>query len=876
LQPAALNYIKPIYIITDPISGKLSLFCRLLTGLPEVSADPPNLSVVPRAPISRVVRLLPLLILPVPVLGAEAPLDPAGLEFFEKKIRPVLISKCYDCHSEEDGSTKGELALDTRESSREGGSRGPAVVPGNPEESLLIRAIRYSNAQFAMPPKKLGGKLPPEVIADFEEWIRIGAPDPRRKAVKVAVSTEPAKKLDVDKAREFWAFQVPKAVPPPRVKNRDWPRTEIDRFVLAGIEAKGLQPVEDADRTVLLRRLSYDLTGLPPSAELVAAFAQDHSPRALETVVDRLLESPRFGERWGRFWLDAARFGESSGKDRNITYPYAWRYRDYVISAFNADKPYDEFIREQIAGDLLPARDSAARDEHLVATGFLAVGPKGHNETRPKNFKWDIVDDQIDVTSRAVLGVTASCARCHDHKFDPIPTRDYHALAGIFASTETRYGTIGGGGNRRPGLLVALSGAPELPLQFINRRAADVAGQAAGNAAPAPSASSAEPAASAEKPGAENAAPAKPAEAGAPPAPTMNGNAALRVPAHGAYAMGVRDAEAIEDSPVYARGDLGSPGEVVPRGFIQVLTYGEAPRIAANESGRLQLAEWLTEPRNPLTARVFVNRVWQHLFGEGIVRTADNFGKTGALPTNQELLDYLAVRFVSEGWSVKRLIRSLVLSRVYQLSSRIEENNYAVDPDNITLWRSSPRRLDAEAIRDSILTASGHLDLEPPHGSLVAELGDGYIGRSIKDYEFNVESVKRSIYLPIVRDVVPEALSVFDFAEPNLVTARRESTNVPAQALFLMNSPFVFKEAEATARRLLAAGGSEDDRIDQAFQSVLIRASTEADRTRVKEFLSRQTEKLTAENDAQRSPQEAAWTLFVQALFAGAEFRYLQ
>jgi hypothetical protein len=435
-------------------------------------------------------------------------------------------------------------------------------------------------------------------------------------------------------------------------------------------------------------------------------------------------------------------------------------------------------------------------------------------------------------------------------------------------------------------LLVALAGAPELPLQF-NRRARNA------NAANAPAAGST-PESTAEAVPAETT-PAK-SSSGTPqvtaqpvpvattnPAPDPNATMKPGLDetqgalAKGPYAMGVREATPIVDSPIYARGELGSPGEVVPRGFLQVLTYGAATPIPADHSGRLELADWLTDPRNPLTARVFVNRVWQHLLGEGLVRTADNFGKTGALPANQELLDYLAVRFVAEGWSVKQLIRSIVVSRVYQLSSAIDEHNYTVDPGNTLVWRATPRRLDAEQIRDSILVASGRLDLAPPHGSLVADLGNGYIGRTLKDHQFQVESAKRSVFLPIVRDLVPESLSLFDFAEPSLVVARRDSTNVPAQALFLMNNAFVLQESEAAAKRLLALTESDEGRIDAAFRTVFARPATDAERQRIGEFLRHQLASLPAAEAANAAtPTETAWALVVQALLASAEFRYLQ
>lgn len=369
-----------------------------------------------------------------PKVGASQQLAAEQVAFFEKKIRPALVTHCYKCHSAEGDKFKGGLLLDTREGIRKGGETGPAVVPGDLKASLLIQAIRYQDDNLKMPPKQ---KLPDDVIADLETWVRMEAPDPREGAAK-RVKTE----IDIEKGRQFWAFQPPKKFAPPSVKDTSWPRSAADRFLLAEMEAKGLKPVEEADRLTLLRRVYFDLIGLPPTPEEIDAFLKDETEQAFEKVVDKLLASKQFGERWGRHWLDVVRFAESSGKTANFAYPNAWRYRDYVIASFNADKPYDQFVREQLAGDLLPTRDDKQRAERFIATGFLAIGPKSHNERNPQQFNLDLVDEQIDATFVAFQGLTVACARCHDHKFDPIPTKDYYALAGIFRSTLTCYGTV--------------------------------------------------------------------------------------------------------------------------------------------------------------------------------------------------------------------------------------------------------------------------------------------------------------------------------------------------------------------------------------------------------------------------------------------------
>jgi hypothetical protein len=883
-----------------------------------------------------------------PAAPLDAPLDAQQVEFFEKNIRPVLVDKCYKCHSAESTKVKGGLLLDTRQGIRAGGDTGHAVVPGSVSESLLVKALHWEDKDLRMPPEKDGGKLPAEVIANFEKWIAMGAPDPRVSDTRLA-----KKEIDMAKARQSWAYQTPKAAPAPAVKDGAWPRTDVDRFVLAAQEAKGLHPVADADRLTLLRRVYFDLVGLPPSPAQIEAFVRDQTPGALATVVDELLAMPQFGERWGRHWLDTARFAESTGKERNFTFPEAWRYRDWVIDAVNDDKPYNRFIVEQLAGDLLPSRDSVERDAHLVATGFLAIGPKGLNEKNKEIFRMELVDDQIDTTSRAVLGLTVACARCHDHKFDPIPTKDYYALAGIFRSTTTFFGTGSANAKQnkngttlvalgpppvvdtpaaptvsepaspapaaptapaapeiaaRPEVPPALAGDPKKARRFAQLPAAKRAELMArfGKAA-APSA----PVVTQPAPPAIETAPAKPTQPALPPLLANNPAMAQRFASMPAaqrakllerlaqnpgatfgqgkrpgqpaapsspedagrpHAMAVVDG-AVGNAAILIRGEVDHRGETVPRGVISVLTTGTPPAMPAKSSGRLELAEWLTSPENPLTARVMVNRVWQHLFGEGLVRTADNFGSTGEAPSNPALLDSLAVQFMQDGWSVKRLVRSLVLSHTYQLSGATNAQAQAIDPDNRLLWRAAPRRLDAEAIRDAILAASGKIDLNPLHGSVVSKIGDGYIGRGIRPEAFNVNANYRSVYLPIVRDFVPEALDVFDFAEPSLVVPTRDVTNVPGQALYLLNNDFVRTQASALAKRVLETP-EPGQRITLAYQLTLSRPPTEAERARAEAFLA--DESLHAKHGLKGDANLLPWSTFCQALFASAEFRYLK
>jgi hypothetical protein len=822
----------------------------------------------------------------LPAIAALVP-DPNAapsadqLAFFEKSIRPVLVDKCYKCHSAKADKAKGGLLLDTREGIRVGGDSGHAVVPGDGKESLLIKALHWQDKDLRMPPEKEGGKLPDNVIADFEKWIAMGAPDPRDGSAQPVAK----KGIDLAKAKELWTFQTPKAAPAPAVKDTAWPRTDVDRFLLAAQEAKGLHPVADADRRTLLRRVYFDVIGLPPTPAQIEAFVQDKSPEALAKVVDALLASPQFGERWGRHWLDVARFAESTGRERNFTFPEAWRYRDYVIAALNADKPYDEFIREQVAGDLLPARDSVEKAEQLTATGFLAIGPKGLNEKNREQFRMDVIDEQIDATTRAVLGLTAACARCHDHKFDPVPQKEYYALAGIFRSTETYFGTAGTGSAKLA--QKNKNGTALLPLPGTEGTVAPAPAVVAASA-PSNDSQKAIDALLAKDPKRAARFASLSAEKKAQLLQKFKGGkrkgkgAAMEdvkpaVSPGAPKVMGVQEARPT-DCRLLVRGELSQPGDSVPRGFLTVLSEGGAPTIPAQASGRLELAQWLTSPTNPLTARVAVNRVWMQLFGDGLVRTADNFGATGEKPSNPELLDTLAVQFMRDGWSVKKLIRSLVLSRTYQLSSATNAKANEIDPDNRLLWRASPRRLNAEAIRDAMLAASGQLELAPFHGSVVANAGDGYIGKGLRPETFsNVTGNYRSVYLPIVRDFVPEALDIFDFAEPSLVVATRDVTNVPVQALYLLNNGFVRDQAAAMAKRIVATPLAHPQRIALAYQLALSRPPTDAERARAERYLLEEGRALLSAKSGQaEDAAQLSWSTFCQALFACAEFRYLK
>jgi Protein of unknown function (DUF1553)/Protein of unknown function (DUF1549)/Planctomycete cytochrome C/EF hand len=793
----------------------------------------------------------------VPVPSADehtqGPITPDQERFFEAKIRPVLATHCGKCHASTAEKLRGGLRVDSREGLRTGGDSGPAIVPGNPDESLLIQAIRYRDEELKMPPK---ARLSDAVVADFETWVKMGAPDPRTGPPAVAVRAP----VDPAKGKEFWSFRPPKMSVPPPVQRTGWPLGEIDRFILAALEARGLSPVAGADRSKLLRRATFDLTGLPPTPEEIDAFLADRSPDAFANAVDRLLAARSFGERWGRHWLDVARFAESSGKT-NFAYPQAWRYRDWVIASFNSDKPYDQFVREQVAGDLLPAEDDHRRADQLIATGFLAVGSKAHDAENHGQFVLDVIDEQIEATARAFLSLTIACARCHDHKLDPISQRDYYAISGIFRSTRTCSGTL-------PGVFPNFNASPLVELP---------AGAGAPSALP-------------RLPPGQRAAMEErlavlvrerdsipPGEANRDRLRRTNSLLAMvryRLAVDRpdgpprAFAMGALERDQVADSPLYARGELDQPGEVVPRGLIRVLC-AQTPAPIATGSGRRELAEWLASPANPLTARVIVNRAWLHLFGRGLVPTPDNFGVAGQPPSHPELLDNLAVEFMADGWSIKRLIRRIVLSRAYRLDSAHDPRNFEVDPDNALVWRMSPRRLDAEAIRDAVLFISGRLAPEAPLGSAVARTGEG-LALFIRTAGLDAADFHRSVYLPVIRDRLLEPLALFDFADPSVVTGERATTTGPAQALYFRNAPFVIRQAEALAERLRAVADDDPRRVDRAYRLTFARPPTDAERERALAFLREFAARTTAPD-----PTREALSAFCQALFAAAEFRYL-
>jgi cytochrome c553 len=860
-------------------------------------------------------QLAVLLLMPVPVVLGDAPRDRAAdFEWFETKVRPILVDHCYTCHSA-DTKPAGGLRVDDHHGLLAGGNSGAAVVPGDPAASLLLKRVNHKDPNRRMP--KEGQPLTDDEIAALARWIRDGAPWP---PVKIPASLGRSNEWYEPLKKEHWAWQPLTNPGLPAVSDRSWPRDQLDKFILLGLKKAGLEPVEDADRASLLRRVRFDLTGLPPTPAELDAFLKNEAPDSLVKLVDGLIASPQFGERWGQHWLDVARYADSTGPSRNIPYPHAWKYRDYVIDAVNADVPFDRFVTEQIAGDLLPASSSAERDRLLIATGFLALGVKDVNQRFKVRFVMDNVDDQIDAVSRSILGLTVTCARCHDHKFDPIPTSDYYALAGIFTSTDNCAGLrnkMGGGGldYYDPSMLVRLSGEGVAPReQDVRALEAKVAA-----AKKAWDAIRGTPKGLAKAP---NGLPVQRPYRLA--YEKLNGELlALTDPAaQGLAVHGARDATKISDTEVRIRGQAEKLGPRVARGFLTAFEVPGSPRVNPKQSGRLELAAWLTSSGNPLTPRVIVNRVWYHLFGLGIVSTLDNFGTSGDQPSNPELLDHLATRFIRDGWSIKRLVRAIVLSRAYRLSSKATPKHLVADPANALVWRHSPRRLDAAEMRDAMLAASGSLRPQRLRGSPIRELkmveirDNGPEARAI--LERADAYTERSVYLPLLRGITPRPLEAFDPVDQTLVTGRRQVTTVPGQALYLLNSSFVRRQALALAARLLDLTVMDEDRLRALYGAVLGRSPKAEDIDRCRAFLAdyqaaqhgleaaahaQPRVAIAAEPDVPmkprprpENPDEAdqtgepivepiiqasdarteAWLALAQALFGTAEFRYIK
>ncbi len=766
----------------------------------------------------------------------------AQTEFFENKVRPVLSKHCYKCHSAEATKVKGGLLLDARDGVLKGGDSGPAIVPGDAEKSLLIKSIRHTDPDLQMPPK--GEKLSDAQIADLVTWVKMGAPDPRS---GVASAKTPGSK-------DHWAFKL---VGRPNVpvssgsviSNQSGAAVSsitgslitenpIDAFILSKLDEQGMKPSPPADQRTLIRRVYFDLIGLPPSPQEVQAFLDDSSPEAFARVVDRLLAMPQYGERWGRHWLDVARYSDTKGEIKRLRdtplYPFAWTYRDYVIKAFNDDKPYDRFIIEQIAADKLPL---AKGDTTLAALGFLTLGERFQGNEN------DIINDRIDVVTKGLLGLTVSCARCHDHMFDPISTKDYYSLRGIFASShEPKVAPlIGGDPTLDPDYGSYFTQRTNLQRQLDAKVPQFKKGNQQANR-----------------------------EILKERIELQNRIDALELTHPGAPARGhvLLDNPAPKDSAVFLRGEAENKGPVVPRQFLECLS-GPNRKPFSNGSGRLELAMSIASKSNPLTARVMVNRLWQHHFGEGLVTTTDDFGTMGSGASHPELLDFLASHFMDHKWSVKEMHRLILTSQTWRQGSENNPRFAQIDPFNRLLWRQNLRRLEFEPLRDSLLAIGGKLDTKVYGKPVPLAVPKGRNFRAALVLEPSHRpldigyTTRRTVYGYIDRTDLPEVFNSFDFANPDMSSGRRHETTVPQQALFLMNSPLVVEQARnVSARRDVASCKTDEDKVRRLYEIIYQRLPRAEEVSVGIEFVK-----------AAATPEDAAPSVTIQAGKGPGKFR---
>jgi len=785
----------------------------------------------------RKVCLSSLLVFAGPALWADE-----GLAFFEKHIRPVLAKECYSCHSERAKPAQGNLYADSREGLLRGGKSGvPAVIPGKPEESLLIKAIRGEHKDLKMPP---GKALDPETVQDFIKWVKTGAADPRTSSWKPVETAA----YDWDKERKHWAYQPVRDPAVPAIGDPEWNRTEVDRFIKAKLDEQNLRPLPRATRTALIRRVTYDLTGLPPTPAEVSAFLSDASPRAFEKVVDRLLASRHYGEHWGRHWLDLVRYADTAGDASDFPVPELYRYRNYVIRSINSDKPMNTFLREQIAGDLMTPADDEDRRDKIAATSYLAVSRRFGQNTGEMFLTHD---DTIENMSKAFLGLTAGCARCHDHKFDPIPQKDYYALAGIFQST--RYAHAGLEHQQYLADFVALDKKDQARLDSVMAKMVDLHKTVRKGAPPA----------TADKDALVAFYKAK---------DELNNLRAAWPDIPMAYAVS-------EGKPVNAKVMIkGEPrvlGPEAPRGFFQILGGQRVPADHPG-SGRDLLAGWIVDPKNPLTPRVLVNRVWLWHFGRGLVNSPNDFGTRGEKPSHPELLDYLAARFVEDGWSLKKMHRRIVLTRAYQTASGHDEAASVKDPKNIHYWRFDRRRLAAEEVRDTILAASGQLDTTPagphpfpPRASYLFTQHRPFVA-DLATYDHT----KRSVYLLQQRFRRHPFLELFDGPDPNNTTPSRPDNTTALQSLYFMNNEFVHKQSDALAVRVGLAEPSTAGRVRLAYRLLFARDPRPAEQVEAARFLAGAAA-LTGPDIPEDQRQRAALASLMRALIASNEFFYI-
>ena len=770
-------------------------------------------------------------------------------EFFQRQVQPLLKKNCISCHS---ARPKGGLRLDSRQAILKGGKSGPAVIPGDPGNSLLIQAVRYQHKKLKMPPKK---SLSKSQVAMLVRWVAEGAAwDAPASPGVAAIEIDP-------ELRDFWSFQPVVRPTVPQVKDPSWNQHPVDAFIFARLAKEGVKPGEQASKRALIRRATYDLIGLPPTQEEVANFLADDSPAAFETVVDRLLASRHYGERWGRHWLDVVRYADTSGDAADYPVPEAYKYRNYVIDAFNKDKPYDQFVREQLAGDLLPASDDEQRWEQQIATGYIAISRR--IGVGPLNLRHITIENTIDNLGRTFQGLTIGCARCHDHKFDPIPTTDYYALYGIFDSTI--YPHPGSEKQPRRRHFVYRMGEQQareilrphekvLDRWDVRERKKFREFQSFQNM-------------KVTTPGRSREIVWKELEViRAQRAEVLKNFPAMEI----AYAVREGDSH---DVKIQVAGDPRTPGSQVRRGFLEILGGAKLSEKSTG-SGRLQLADWIADPGNPLTARVAVNRIWQHHFGKGLVKTASDFGVRGTPPTHPLLLDYLASHFVTQGWSTKKMHRLIMLSRTYQLATTNIDQNVAVDPDNDYLWRANRRRLDAEQIRDSILSFSGTLDLTPgqrhpfPHRR-------SYFYRQHEPFAANYPTRRRSVYLMQQRIQKNPYLDLFDGPDGNVPFATRRATTTTLQALYLMNSSFVHEQSRLISQRLESLGTDTKGKVQWAYQAVFGRPPGSAEIDRAVAFLARSEAQLEESVSDGKKRQQEAWAGYVRGMISSNEFMFI-
>lgn len=760
---------------------------------------------------------------------AQASDSDKGAVFFEKKIRPLLIKHCYECHSEEAGERQGGLLLDRRSGWLEGGDTTKAVLPGEPEASLLIKAVRYSDENLQMPPEE---KLKPEQIKLLEQWVRLGAPGPKDDLGDSEFSRLGDQEHLFEQAENHWAFQPVNAETPPEASRRLWNQNAIDQFVVAKLSENKLSPSMGAEPHTLIRRLTYDLTGLPPSMGDVEQFVADAKKdrrAAITGVINRLIDSKNFGEHLGRMWLDVARYADTDSAYRPDTrtphyFPFAFTYRDYVVESLNKDKPFDEFVREQFAADLIGFKPG---DAEMAALGFLAAGPFANRD------QLESLDDLIDVTTRGLLGVTAACARCHDHKYEPIPTKDYYSLRGVFASV-ARVNSLD---EKKQPLVPGYEPSPADLADYEKKRAAIEA---------------------------------KVTKAGNSKAKNNNRSISQKIretelaelllfhPGAPARAMRVIDRSKPLEPVIFIRGDAGSPGETVPRRFLKIIDADQTP-FPGDSSGRLQLAEKIVDPKNPLTARVFVNRVWGYLMGSHIVDTPSDFGLQGSAPTHPKLLDWLADDFIKNGWSIKHLVRTIVSSQTYQQRSDFREDAADVDSQNKLMWRGNRKHLSIEAIRDSLLSVSRQLD-PTPRGHAGRLWSDGYTKR-------------RAIYGYINRFNLDPTLRAFDFPTPVQSQPKRGESIVAQQTLFTMNAPFVIDQTVAvTETSEFRDCGTDQERVAALFTLIFQREPAALETERILKFVELQS-RFKTPNDLKR--RASTWPLVAQSLMMSNEFQYI-